>query len=282
MNRGESCVLCETPARGMARETGGYRVCPKCDVAWRALEAPPNPLEDWDRHYYADSQVLEMYARRISGFTSIARRITEVSPGRGRLLDVGAGIGIFMQAAAALGWRVEGVEPSGIAARLARERTQAPVHPGLLEDLEAPEAAYDVVTVFDALRHVPDPMAFLRRARRLIRPGGLLVIREVHRGLITGRARIHGFLGKKMGNQVFDYRQCFSPKSLLFAYQAIGLCDSWVEPSPVFVEPDDSASPVRSFLKRSLRWGSNSAYHLSGHRIVLGPNLLAFGRVPSA
>ena len=284
MDRIDSCVLCRAPARGTAPGIGGYRVCRVCDVAWRALEDPPDLAEGWDRHYYADSQVLEMHQRRISGLESIARRITGISPGRGRLLDVGAGIGIFMEAAARLGWSVEGVEPSVIAAQLARERTQAPVYQGLLENLEAPEAAYDAVLAFDTLRHVPDPMAFLLRARRLLRPGGILVIREVHRGLVTGRARIRSLLGKAAGppgNRAYDYRQCFSPKSFLFAYQAVGLTGIWVEPSPVFAESDDKPSLSASLLKRSLGLVSRSAYRLSGRRIVLGPNLLAIGKAPS-
>jgi SAM-dependent methyltransferase len=188
-----------------------------------------------------------------------------------------------MEAAASLGWSVEGVEPSGIAVESARSRTHARLHLGLLETLDLPEAAYDAITFFDALRTVPDPMTFLRRARRLLRPGGMLVIREVHRRVHAGREWIWDLSGRQRtpGRRAFEYRQCFSPRSLLFAFEAIGLTGAWVEPSPVFAEPDGKASLSESALKRAMGFLGDSAYRVSGRRLVLGPNLLAFGRAPS-
>lgn len=255
-----------------------------CDIAWRAVEDSPDPGGDWERHYYADEKVRRLHEKRISGLQSIARRITRVCPSRGRLLDVGAGLGIFMEAMAKSGWSVEGAEPSGIAAQEARRRTGAPVHVGLLESLDLPMQSYDAITFFDALRTVPDPMAFLHRARKLLRPGGTLVIREVHRRVEMGRERIRALRGQRAspGRRAYEYRQCFSPRSLRFAFDRIGLIETWVEPSPVFAEPDGTDSLAGSLFKRSLGWASGSAYRLSGRRIVLGPNLLAFGRAPSA
>jgi SAM-dependent methyltransferase len=283
MDRTESCVLCLAPAGPAPPGAGGYRVCAECDLAWRMVEDSPDPGGDWERHYYADNKVRMLHEKRISGLQSIARRITQVCPSRGRLLDVGAGLGIFMETMAQSGWSVEGAEPSGIAAQEARRRTKAPVHLGLLENLDLPEASYDAITFFDALRTVPDPMAFLRQARRLLRPGGTLIIREVHRRVEMSRERMRGLRGQWVspGRRAYEYRQCFSPKSLSFAFERIGLSETWVEPSPVFAEPDGTESLAGSLFKRSLGWASGSAYLLSGHRIVLGPNLLAFGRAPS-
>jgi SAM-dependent methyltransferase len=283
MNRRDSCVLCQAPAGSVPPGAGGYRVCAVCDLAWRFVEDSPDPGEDWEHHYYGDDRVRKLHESRISGLQSLARRITEVCPDRGRLLDVGTGLGIFMEVMAKSGWSVEGVEPSGIAAREARHRTRAPVHSGLLENLDLPESSYDAITSFDTLRHVSDPMAFLCRARRLLRPGGTLVIREVHRRVEMSREKIRGLRRRRVSpsQRAYEYRQCFSPKSLRFAFEKVGLIDLWVEPSPVFAEPEGTDSPVGSLFKRSLGWVSSSAYGLSGHRFVLGPNLLAFGKAPS-
>ena len=281
--RRRSCILCGTSPGRLPQELAEYRICRVCDVAWRVIEDPVDAAEDWDRRYYGDPAVLELHMKRVSGLESIARRLTQVRPERGRLLDVGAGIGIFMGAAHRLGWSVEGLEPSRIAAEVARQRTGRPVHLGLLEQAELPNGSYDAITFFDALRTVSDPLMFLRRARALLRPGGLLVIREVHRRVEIGRERFRSLLERKKippGSKAFVYRQCFSPRSLKFAFQAAGLTESWVEPSPVFAEPDGSDNLAASAFKRSLGWFSESSYRLSGGRIVMGPNLLAFGRAP--
>ena len=281
--RRRSCVICGTSPGPVSQDVADYRICKVCDVAWRVIEDPIDTTEDWDRRYYGDPAILEMHLRRVSALESIARRLTQVHPQRGRLLDVGAGLGIFMGAAAGLGWSVEGLEPSRTAWEAARLRTGSPVHLGLLEQVDLPSGAYDAVTSFDLLRTVSDPMMFLRRARALLRPGGILVIREVHRRAEAGREKIRSLIERRKfspGRKAFEFRQCFSPRSLRFAFQAVGLTGSWVEPSPVFAEPDGGDNLTASLFKQSLGWVGESAFRLSGRRIVMGPSMLAFGRAP--
>ena len=189
-----------------------------------------------------------------------------------------------MEARARAGGKVEGVDPPALAAAAARRRTGGTVHAGLLEDLQRPQAAYDAITFFDALRTVPDPMRFLLAARRLLRPGGMLVLREVHRKVEMGRERWRALRHAQVqpSCRAFEYRQVFSPRRLRFALGRAGLTQAWVEPSPIFSEPDAKDSLAGSLLKRSLGAVSASAYALSRHRLVLGPNLLAFGKAPAA
>jgi 2-polyprenyl-3-methyl-5-hydroxy-6-metoxy-1,4-benzoquinol methylase len=281
--RATRCVLCKRGVDASASRQGGYRVCAACDVAWREIDDSPDAAADWDRHYYAESAIRDLHERRTSGLAALARRISEVCPQRGRLLDVGAGVGIFMESAASLGWSVEGVEPSPIAARAARARTGAILHEGLFQQVDLPQGSYDAVTFFDALRTVPDPLAFLRRAREVLKPGGVLLVREVDRRAELGRQRLKAVLGKAQraaGNSGFEYRQCFSPKSLRFAYGEAGLVGTWVEPSPVFTETDSGTNRMASMLKWSIGACSRGAYKMTAGWLVLGPNLLAFGRAP--
>lgn len=99
-----------------------------------------------------------------------------VGPAEGRaLLDVGAYIGVFVEAAAAAGWRAQGVEPSQWAATEA-QRHGLDVQVGTLETLDLPARSFDVVTLWDVIEHLADPAAELDRARRLLRPGGWLVV----------------------------------------------------------------------------------------------------------
>jgi 2-polyprenyl-3-methyl-5-hydroxy-6-metoxy-1,4-benzoquinol methylase len=93
-----------------------------------------------------------------------------------RLLDVGCGNGIFAARMRDLGWTVSGVEPDADAAALARDAFGLDVHTGTLEDARLPAAGYDAVTLNHVIEHVPDPQATLLECRRVLRPGGRLVI----------------------------------------------------------------------------------------------------------
>ncbi|AZH26436.1 class I SAM-dependent methyltransferase [Haloplanus aerogenes] len=52
------------------------------------------------------------------------------------------------------------------------------------------DAATDAVVVLDALHHLPDQAAALAEAARVLRPGGVLVIREYDPGTLRGRALV--------------------------------------------------------------------------------------------
>ncbi len=77
---------------------------------------------------------------------------------------------------AALGWEAEGLETDVVAAGLARRRARAVIHEAPLEALDLPAAACDLVTLLHVLEHVPDPRGTLAAVRRVLRPGGTLLL----------------------------------------------------------------------------------------------------------
>lgn len=92
------------------------------------------------------------------------------------LLDVGTGYGIFLETMQQRGYAVRGIEIGEERRKMAREITDAPIDAtNLLAEAPLPEQVSDVVTLFHVLEHVADPVAFARRLRSLVRPGGVFI-----------------------------------------------------------------------------------------------------------
>jgi 2-polyprenyl-3-methyl-5-hydroxy-6-metoxy-1,4-benzoquinol methylase len=103
-------------------------------------------------------------------------------PPNGRtLLDVGAYTGVFVEIAGRHGWDAWGVEPSRWAVEVARKRGLR-VLQGTTETADLPEGGFDVVTMWDVIEHLTDPLGELRRVHRLLKPGGLLAVHTIDIG----------------------------------------------------------------------------------------------------
>ena len=122
-----------------------------------------------------------------------------------RLLDAGCGTGFNLVALASLG-RAVGIDLSQDAIRFCRERGVRAARASLLA-LPFAEARFDVVTSFDVVYHdwVSDDRAAVAEMARVLRPGGVLLVRvpalEALRGahdaeVLTRRRYTKGELAK--------------------------------------------------------------------------------------
>jgi SAM-dependent methyltransferase len=95
---------------------------------------------------------------------------------RGPVLDVGCGGGLFLGMLAERGIRGVGLDFSADAAAVAWNRQGVPAVCGDLIRAPVAEASCAVVTMFHVLEHLHDPAAYVETARRLLRPGGRLIV----------------------------------------------------------------------------------------------------------
>ena len=230
------CALCGTAPATLRFSDGPHRVldCQGCGLTYLSPRLSEESLlaDVYDESYwrspapkdrgYGDYRGEAALYRR-----SFARRWEELSPRfparpEGppyRLLDVGCAAGYFLDVVAAEGWEVRGVEPSRPIADEARRRHgAAAVHVGTLEQLPA-WGGFDLITLWDVLEHVPDPVATLKRARQLLAPGGTLVVET--QNIDSALARL---LGRRWHH--FKHREHlvhFNPRTLRQAFEAAGL-----------------------------------------------------------
>ncbi|HVE94419.1 MAG TPA: class I SAM-dependent methyltransferase [Acidimicrobiales bacterium] len=92
-----------------------------------------------------------------------------------QLLDVGCGDGRLLEHLRRLGWHVQGVEPDASAADAARRRGLQ-VTTGTLESAAFGPEEFAAVTMSHVIEHLADPRRTLREIRRVLRPGGSLVV----------------------------------------------------------------------------------------------------------
>lgn len=160
---------------------GDFQVlrCRACGLGHTAPPVPPNEIGRWyPEAYYGKENVrfnalfelLTRWFRRRRA--SVLRR--RVPPGA--VLDVGCGRGLMLDGLRALGYDACGVELNEAASWHARNRLGLDVRTGGFLDYPLEEGRFEAVVFWHTLEHFPDPGAALERARRLLKPGGLLAV----------------------------------------------------------------------------------------------------------
>jgi 2-polyprenyl-3-methyl-5-hydroxy-6-metoxy-1,4-benzoquinol methylase len=174
-----SCPLCGgdlDPSRSFSRGERRFARCRSCHAYVTIPLADPTQVEHLYRaRYFAEFGDAEADSRR----QAMLRKLLDLIPRRppGRLLDVGCGGGHLLALAGERGWDATGVDPSLDACGYARRIYGLEVQPFVLEKASLPEASFDVVTLVNVLDQAPEPVALLRAARRLLKPGAVLMVR---------------------------------------------------------------------------------------------------------
>lgn len=191
-----ACIGCGAQRPAALFERDGFQIvqCSGCGLVY--VGDDPAGIDFcalYDESYYTGGQagVFSDYVGQAAGRRAAARRrlwtLRRLMP-RGRLLDVGCAAGFFL-AEAARHYAVRGVEPSNFAAAFAREKLGLDVFNGTLHDAALAAASFDLVTLWDVIEHVPDPAALLVEIKRLLAPGGRLVLTTGDIGSDYARSR---------------------------------------------------------------------------------------------
>ena len=177
-----NCPLCESDhLSDIYSNVNGYTItrCLSCRLVFvREQITIPELIEYYNQSdgvdfIYADPENVEnlnYYFRKL-------RDLLEASVPQGRILDVGCSAGYFLNVMN--GWERYGIEIPSIWAEMARKNYGDNIHVGTLEDSNYPAEFFDVITLQDTFDHLVDPLESLQVCRRLLKPGGRIVI-KVH------------------------------------------------------------------------------------------------------
>jgi len=184
------CNLCGADDTLPVAEIDGFHIvrCRRCGLVYVNPRYPQDPLQEiYTEEYYdhdgikngleffgyddylSDEENIKLtFRKRLKTIERLARK--------GTLLDVGCATGFFLDLARSQGWDVQGSEVSSFSARYAHDKFGLDVRLGRLRELRYPGGAFDVVTMWDVIEHVVDPLAELQEVHRILGAGGLLSI----------------------------------------------------------------------------------------------------------
>lgn len=95
----------------------------------------------------------------------------------GTILDIGCGQGTFLAAMAKRGWTVAGVDFDVAAVAAARALHGIDARVGTVDTVVESGKRFDIVTASHVIEHVSNPVEFLQQCRKLLLPGGRVVLR---------------------------------------------------------------------------------------------------------
>jgi len=134
------------------------------------------------------------------------------------VLDVGCGDGEFLLACRELGiTRLQGIEPSTAASSFAREGIGSCIVGGGYEEQSVDEP-FDLVTLFQTIEHIDDPLGFFAKAKELVRPQGYVAV-ACH----DYQAPVNRIMGEKSPIFDIEHLQVFSTTSITRAMEKAGL-----------------------------------------------------------
>lgn len=180
-----TCPVCDATGGRSRYEVRGYTIlaCPRCDAWYLRTPAAAQEYDegylqrraggDEVRGYYDYEADRNLHVRNFASNLAILDEFAAC----GSLCDVGCATGHFLSAAQASGrfTALTGVDVSTAAIAQVRARIGCATAVGRVETMPAP-GRFDVVTMWETIEHVAEPVAALAAVRAWMRPGGVLAI----------------------------------------------------------------------------------------------------------
>jgi 2-polyprenyl-3-methyl-5-hydroxy-6-metoxy-1,4-benzoquinol methylase len=231
------CYSCGSAhIRQVAQEVWGgqpYHVvrCLKCDLIQTVERVDPvSPTYvDLDDKAITEDRVWCQGTHKAPAFVQwqhLMGKHVDLSIHRGRLLDMGCGTGGFLRFARDCGYEVFGFDASHAQVEYTQREfphVRTAVTPGAyLTVLRRPDLTFKVVTLWDVLEHIRDPIALLSQVRSVLERGGCLFISVPNGGAIPWKQQVGQLRGKLPELIPWEHAFYFTPRSLRMILEQSG------------------------------------------------------------
>ena len=238
------------PVTGKRRRVRYHVVrCPDCGFLYRQPGIRPERLGDlYSSGGYGSFLTGKYSNKRQRRYRLVMDAFSPLfADGAGRrLLDVGCGAGLFLEVAHQRGFECYGVDLSSDAIDYARKQPWgANTYYGTPQDVpEIAAGGFDVITLWSVLAHLAQPVEDLSMLRRLLAPGGVLLILTVNANSLYFKAQ-----REKWNGFTPNHLKFFSPSTLELLLGKAGFAAVTMPPMP----PDSVVAGKTRLSPRQLR-----------------------------
>jgi len=177
-----ACPICGSASTGMLFQK--HYKCKNCGLIFFEYTLNVADLAKiYDEKYfrgkvYCDYIQEKTFRKKL--FLEKLNLIKTYIPPNGKVLDVGCATGFFLEVMRKLGYETYGIEVSDYASNYARNMLKLNVITGDLLSASFPDDFFDIITMFDVLEHLPNPIETLAECSRIIKRGGILIIETLN------------------------------------------------------------------------------------------------------
>lgn len=249
------------------------QLCRRCDVVFASPVPDVSELQAAYETAAFDTQVEAAQAAQT--YCKALQSVFERLPDRQGALDIGTGDGAFLWELQQSGFRdLRGIEPSAAPLAIARAEVRGCIVQGLFEPGRFPSNTFSLVTCFQTIEHVDDPLGLCREAFQLLKPGGALCLVGHNRRALSAK-----LLGRWSPIYDIEHLQLFSPRGMerlltLAGFDSISVRSLWNCYPLVYWT---RLFPMPRGLKRVLTSGLNATGLGRMSFVLPAGNLLAIG-----
>jgi SAM-dependent methyltransferase len=165
-------------------------ICVSCDLVYSSPALEQQVLADCYRDADFDSGLESAFAAQ--SYASLLQPVLQSLPKPLSALDIGCGDGAFLTRLRAAGVEnVEGIEPSTAPLQAAVPEIRDKIRWGIFEPADYPANSFSLITCFQVMEHIWDPLELSKGALKLLKPGGALAIIVHDRRAISAKLLGH-------------------------------------------------------------------------------------------
>ncbi len=279
----KKCIICGSVGNKNIFFIGGRKLvkCNKCGLYYAVYNTKKDFVEFYNKIYEKNFNLKKVDESKKIIFLNVLKKISLNS--KGNLLDVGSGDGYFLFLAKRFGWETYGIEISTAMSQLANERYKIKVINSILVKARFKENFFDVVTMFDVVDQLENPIEELQEINKILKPGGILFLRLrnsfYHVNLQIFLRKIFGNMVKKM---FVIHEYSFSASKIKKLLQKMNFKEIEIKNSFFsFGDPYSSFKTeevIINYLKIIFYYVCEIFYYITFKKLFFSPSLLISAR----